>query len=192
MKIDELKHALSLHHEIEGDTLLFEYAEKDIELVCGSLVTIRQGTLQVIHLTVKEFLTATHGPKSSTYTDLLIDPAKASLQLTLACLECIKANCKKSIVRLDSGTARLDIELDAEAVIQRRCQAPLVEYASLTWTMHLTECDGAQMIGLAKAFEKTFDSPSTFYWVEACMVSSRTASCIYLQDWKKSSIMSQA
>ena len=133
------------------------------------MVTIRQGTLQVIHLTVKEFLTAKHGPKSSTYTDLLIDPAKASLHLTLACLECIKANCNKSIVRLDPGTARLDIELDVEAVIQRRFQAPLVEYASLTWMMHLTECDGAQMISLAKAFEKTFNSPSTFYWVEACM-----------------------
>ena len=169
LKIDELKHALALHHEIEGDTLLFEYAEKDIELVCGSLVTVRQGTLQVIHLTVKEFLTAPHEPKSSTYCDLLIDPAKASLSLTLACLECIRAGCNKSIVRLDSETARLDFTLDVEAVTQRQHQAPLVEYASLTWMMHLTECDGAQMIGVSEAFQKTFDSPSTFYWVEACM-----------------------
>ena len=169
MKVDELKHALSLHHEIEGDTLLFEYAEKDIELVCGSLVSVRQGTLQVAHLTVKEFLTATHGPQSSTYSDLLIDPAKASLHLTLACLKCIEANCTKSIVGLDPGMARLDIKLDVEAVIQRQRQAPLVEYASLTWMMHLIECEEDQMIGISKAFQNAFDSPSTFYWVEACM-----------------------
>ena len=169
LKVDELKHALSLHHEIEGDTLLFEYAEKDIELICGSLVTVRQGTLQVIHLTVKEFLTSTHGPKFSTYSNLLIDPAKASLHLTLACLKCINVNRNKSIVSLDPRIARLDIKLDVEAVIQRQRQAPLAEYASLTWMIHLIECDEVQMIGVSKAFQETFDSPSTFYWVEACM-----------------------
>ena len=161
---------MSLHHEIEGDTLLFEYAEKDIELICGSLVTVRQETLQVIHLTVKEFVTSTHGPKLSAYSDLLIDPAKANLDLTLACLKCIQVNCVRSIVSIDSRTARLDIKLDVEAVIQRQRQAPLAEYASMTWMMHLTECDGVQMIGASKAFQETFDSPSTFYWVETCMI----------------------
>ena len=170
MEIDELKHALSLHHEVEGDTLLSEYAERDIELICGSLVTIRQETLQVIHLTVKEFLTSTPGPQHATYSDLLIDPAKASLQLTLACLKCIKPNCNKPITSLDPGTARLDIKLDPEAVIRCQHQAPLMEYASLTWMMHLIDCDRAQMISISKAFQETFDSPSTFYWTEACMV----------------------
>ena len=160
---------MALHHEIEGDVLLFEYADKDIELVCGSLVTVRQGTLQVIHLTVKEFLTSTHGPNHSTYSDLLVDPAKASLHLTLTCLKCIKNSCNESIVDLDLEIARLDIRLDNEAVIQRQRQAPLAEYACLTWMMHLTDCDGVQMIGVSQAFQETFDSPSTFYWVEACM-----------------------
>ena len=179
LKVDELKHALSLHHEIEGDTLLFDHAEKDIELICGSLVTVRQGTLQVIHLTVKEFVTSTHRPKLSTYFDLLIDPAKANLDLTLACLKCIKVNCDRSIVSIDSRTARLDIKLDVEAVIQRQRQAPLAEYASLTWMLHLTECDRVQMIGVSKAFQETFDSPSTFYWVETCM-TSQSGSVLHL------------
>ena len=160
---------MSLHHEIEGDILLFEYADKDIELVCGSLVTIRQGTLQVVHLTVKEFLISAHGPSDSTYSDLLIDPAQASFHLTLACLKCIKYDCNKSFVDLDPRIARLDIKLGDDAVPQRQRQAPLVEYACLTWMVHLTDCDGAQMIGVSKALQETFDSPSTFYWVEACM-----------------------
>lgn len=73
------------------------------------------------------------------------------------------------MVDLDPGIARLDIKLDDEAVIQRQRQAPLAEYASLTWMMHLTDCDSVQMIGVSKTFKETFDSPSTFYWVEACM-----------------------
>lgn len=115
------------------------------------MITVRQETLQIIDLTVKEFLTITHGPKKSTYSDLLIDPAKASLRLTLACLKCI------------------NVKLDVEAVIQRQRQAPLAEYASLTWMMHLTEYEGAHMIGVSKAFQETFDSPSTFYWVTTCI-----------------------
>ena len=67
------------------------------------------------------------------------------------------------------GIARLDIKLDNEAVMQRQRQAPLTEYASLTWMMHLTECDGVHMIGVSKAFRAAFESPSTFNWVEACM-----------------------
>ena len=169
MKIDELKHALSLHHEVEGDTLLSDYAEKDIELICGSLVTVRQETLQVIHLTVKEFLTNTSGRQQTTYSGLLIDPAKASLNLTLACLKCIHLNCDKPLARLDPDIARLDIKIDVEAVIHRQRQAPLMEYASLVWMMHLIDCDGAQMIRVSKAFQETFNSPLTFHWVEACM-----------------------
>ena len=140
-----------------------------MELVCGSLITVRQGILQVIHLTVKEFLRSAHGPEYFTYYNLLIDPEKASFQLTLACLKCIKVSCKESMVDLDRGIARLDMKLDDKAVSQRRRLAPFAEYASLTWMMHLTDCNGVQMIGVSKAFKETFDSSSTFYWVEACM-----------------------
>ena len=169
LKLEELRHALSLQYEIEGDTLLSEYADKDIELVCGSLVTVRQGTLQTIHLTVKEFLTSTHGPTCSTYSDLLVDPAIASSHLTLVCLKCIKDSCNASMIDLGPGIARLDIKLNNGAVVQRRRQAPLAEYASLTWIMHLTECDGVQMVGVSKAFQAAFESPSTFNWIEACI-----------------------
>ena len=86
----ELKHALSLHCDIEGHTLLsddqhFPYSDKEIELVCGSLITVRKGTLQVIHLTVKEFLRATHGQGASLSSDLLVDLRQASLALAMVC-----------------------------------------------------------------------------------------------------------
>ena len=67
------------------------------------------------------------------------------------------------------GIARLDIKLDNEAVMQRQRHAPLTEYASLTWMMHMTDCDGVHMIGVSKSFQAAFESPSTFNWVEACM-----------------------
>ena len=115
------------------------------------------------------------------------------------------------MVDLAPGIARLDIKLDNGAVMQRQRQAPLAEYASLTWMMHLTECDGVHMIGVSKAFRAAFESPSTFNWVEAYMTfqpdsvlrllvgleeaieyvsglspdfwSEREPSCVFFTDW---------
>ena len=73
------------------------------------------------------------------------------------------------MVNIASGIARLDIKLDDGAVTKRQRQAPLAEYASFTWMMHLTDCDGDDMMGISKAFQAAFESPSTFCWVEACL-----------------------
>ena len=73
------------------------------------------------------------------------------------------------MVDLAPGIARLDIKLEDGAVTKRQRKAPLAEYASFTWMMHLIECDGVDMMGISKAFQATFESPSTFCWVEACL-----------------------
>ena len=57
------------------------------ELIGGSLLAVRKGTLQVIHLTVKEFLRATDGPRNSPHAELLVDPRQASMTLTHVCLK---------------------------------------------------------------------------------------------------------
>ena len=63
MKIDEIKHALVLHYETEGHSLLytdgcFPYSDRDIGLVCGSLVSDENDTLRIIHSTTKQYLTS--------------------------------------------------------------------------------------------------------------------------------------
>ena len=98
MKPNEVKKALSVLYEIEGDApLLMDHTSSDsdkyIELICGSLVDVRKGTLQVVHLTVKEFLRANDESRDSVPAELPIDTEKASLMLTYICLECIRSDC---------------------------------------------------------------------------------------------------
>ena len=57
ISFDELCMALSYQYKLEGHTLLgedstFPYSEKDIELMCGSLIVIRNGQVQPAHYTV--------------------------------------------------------------------------------------------------------------------------------------------
>ena len=158
---------------MDGDTLLteghtFPYSDKEIELVCGSLVTIRKGTLQVIHLTVKEFLRSRHGSEDSSFSSLLIDPDYGNLQLTLVCLRCIATNTKP-LVDLKSEAKHIDWGLDTDALDHRQAQAPLLEYASFSWLMHFVECKLDDMPEVILECERTFNSATTFSWVETCM-----------------------
>ena len=158
---------------MDGDTLLtedrsFPYSDKEIELVCGSLVTIRKGTLQVIHLTVKEFLTSRHKLDGSGFSSLLIDPDHGNLQLTLVCLRCI-ATHTKPLVDLKSEAKHIDWSLDTDALDQCQTQAPLLQYASLSWLIHFIECKLDDMPEVILECERTFNSPTTFSWVETCM-----------------------
>ena len=158
---------------MDGDTLLtddrsFPYSDKEIELVCGSLVTIRKGTLQVIHLTVKEFLRSRHKLDGFGFSSLLIDPDYGNLQLTLVCLRCIATNTR-SLVDLKSETKHIDWSHDTDALDQCQAQAPLLQYANFSWLMHLIECKLDDMPEVILEFERTFNSPTTFSWVETCM-----------------------
>ena len=128
---------MSLHYNIEGHILLsddqsFPYSDKEIELICGSLVTVRKGTLQVIHLTVKEFLRAAQGPGASVYSDLLVESGQASLALTRVCLKGIETGCTKPMVDIDSGIPRVDLSIDPSKIKILREEKPFLEYASFS------------------------------------------------------------
>ncbi|KAF6227691.1 hypothetical protein HO173_012021 [Letharia columbiana] len=173
--IDEIKQALTLHYEMDGDTLLtddrsFPYSDKDVELICGSLVTIRKGTLQVIHLTVKEFLRSRHKKDRSAFSSLLVDPERGSLQLTLVCLRCVATNAEP-LVDLGSSAPQIDWAFETDTLDRCQARAPLLEYASFSWLVHLIDCKLDDLLEVTPTFEKTFNSPATFSWVETCMAS---------------------
>ena len=160
---------------MDGDTLLtddrsFPYSDKDLELICGSLVTIRKGTLQVIHLTVKEFLRSSQETSDSTSPSLLVKPEHGSLQLSLVCLRCI-AGCAEPLVDLASKAPQIDWTLDPGALERCQARAPLLGYAVFSWLVHLIDCEPDDLLTITRTFLKTFSSPATFSWVETCMAS---------------------
>ena len=173
LSVAEVKQALTIQYDMDGDTLLaddrsFPYSDKDLELICGSLITIRKGTLQVIHLTVKEFLRSRHGTDDPTFSSLLVDPEHASLQMTLVCLRCIAANAEP-LADLKSKVPQIDWALDKDALDRCQARAPLLEYASFSWLVHMIDCKLDVLFEIAPIFKKTFNSSATFSWVEICM-----------------------
>ena len=159
---------------MESDIPLLEdrnllHSDKDIELICGSLLAFRKGTLQVIHLTVKEFLMATDGPKNPLHAELLVEPRQASMKLTHMCLKYLEINCVHPILNVKNETARMDFQILPPIVESLRDELPLAEYACFSWLAHLIECERKQVQGIAKIFWQAFSNPATFHWCELCM-----------------------
>lgn len=170
LKIDELRQALQSHYLREGHSLLstggsFPYSDKDIELVCGSLVTVRNETLQVVHLTVKEFIKA---PSGLTTLRLLADTKGASLQLTLVCLSFLRHECAEPIAKISQK----------RPIGARRSKRPFLEYACFSWLSHLTDCTSPEALEVSRSVYRTFDSPSTFGWIESCIALAREAGSV--------------
>lgn len=171
MKIDELRQALESHYRSEGHSLLsvdgsFPYSDKDIELVCGSLVAVRNDTLQVVHLTVKEYIKSSPGP---TTLRLLKETKCASCQLTLACLNFLKHKCAEPMAELfpERPIGTEEDELDRSLL---RSESPFLEYACFSWLNHLLECTSIDALEVSRSVFSTFSSPSTFGWIESCLV----------------------
>lgn len=170
MRIDELRQALESHYRHEGQTLLsadgsFPYSNKDIELVCGSLVTIRNGTLQVVHLTVKQYIKSPPGPTS---LRLLAETKGANLRLTLACLTLVRHNCLEPIAKL-FPLRPIGAEEEKPDRSLLRSKNPFLEYACFSWMIHLTDCTSMEALEVFRSVYCTFDSPATFGWIESCM-----------------------
>lgn len=159
MRIEELRQALTVHYQSEGHSLLcadgsFPYSDKDIELVCGSLVCIRNGTLQVVHLIVKEYIQSCSELDSSA---LLAETQSASSRLAIACLSFLGSKCTWSGTTLEKS--KVDLQ-------QLRTNAPFIEYAATFWMFHLTDSAAQDSVKACEVFRSTFNSASTFCWME--------------------------
>ena len=133
--------------------------------MCGSLVTVRNETLQVVHLTVKQYIKTQSG---STTLRLLAETRDANLQLALSCLRFVKYKCAEPVVELfpRRPIAAEENKLDLSLL---RSEKPFLEYACFSWLVHLTGCTTTEALEVSRSFYRTFNSPSTFGWVESCM-----------------------
>lgn len=134
--------------------------------MCGSLVTVRNGTLQVVHLTVKQYIKSPSWPSTSR---LLAGIKSTDLQLSLACLTLIRHNCVEPITKLFSQRP-IGADEDEHDLSLLRSKTPFLEYACFSWMIHLTNCTRMEAMEVSRCVHRTFDSPATFGWIESWMI----------------------
>ena len=72
---------------------------------------------------------------------------------------------------MESKVPQIDWALDPAALERCQARAPLLEYASFSWLVHLIDCKLDDLPKIVPIFQKTFSSSRTFSWVEICLSS---------------------
>ena len=172
LTMDELREALSCQYQAQGHTLLsdgeFPYTDKDIESMCGSLISIWHGQIQTVHQSTKEYLVRL-GEDRALSQDLSILPTSVdtSLQLTSVCLTYQEQLCKSSLVKIqmfpfDHHPKGFDIRM-------LQANKKLLEYSFFYWIYHVVGCPMDHRESLAAIILKHFSNFMTVSWIVVSM-----------------------
>lgn len=106
MTTDELREALCCQYQAQGHTLLsdgeFPYTDKDIENMCGSLLSIRQGQIRTVHQSTKEYLIGlSEDRRLGQSLSILPTSVDTSLQPASVCLIYQERLCRYSLAKFE-------------------------------------------------------------------------------------------
>ena len=173
LTMDELREGLSCQYQAQGHTLLsdgeFPYTDKDIETMCGSLISIRHGQIHTVHQSTKDFLVGLGEDKRSRHgLSILPNSADTSLHLASVCLRYQEELCKSSLVKLqispfDHCPKGFDIRI-------LQTNKKLLEYSSFYWAHHVVGCPMNYREPLVAIILKRFSNFMTLSWIVVSML----------------------
>lgn len=142
----------------------FLFSPSEIQIMCGSLVTVIDGIVQLAHLSIAEFLR--RGPPNmaqSKIGDFFVDIPSANIHLTSVCVEYLDRSLGDPPIQLaDRGR-----DLRSK---KATCLEGFLEYSIRNWLLHLTHCSIANLDILEALLRRFFLTPKMLYWLELWIV----------------------
>lgn len=171
--MDELREVLSCQYEAQGHTLLsdgdFPYTDKDIESMCGSLISIRHGQIQTVHQSTKNHLVGlAEVRRLGQDLSMLPTSVDTSLRLASVCLTYQEKFCKSSLVNLqmspfDHRPKGFDIQM-------LRANWKLLEYSFFFWIHHVLDCPINNRESVVAIILRHFSNFITVSWIVVSML----------------------
>ena len=167
LRLDEVGEALKLEYATaSGDPSFTQNllcSTRELELVCGSLVTVKNQSIQLIHLSTREFLLTPveSSPLQHTLHAFLVRRAEDSALLASVCVRFISPYCVPGKLSRDFAGRLLGMS------------APLLDYACFHWISHLVESHPEAVIQHQSNIERFLESRQSFYWIEMCFAVQR-------------------
>lgn len=173
LTMDELKEALCCQYQAQGHTLLsdgeFPYADKDIENMCGSLISIRHGQIQTVHQSTKEYLIGLSDDRRlSEGLSVLPTSLDTTLQLVSVCLMYQEKFCKSSLVKLQLFP--FDHLPEGFDVRMLQDDQKFLDYSFLFWIHHVSGCPIQYRESVAAMLLKHYSNFMTVSWIVVSMI----------------------
>ncbi|KAL8884110.1 MAG: hypothetical protein Q9215_007769, partial [Flavoplaca cf. flavocitrina] len=147
-----------------GSSQLLLCSTRELELVCGSLVTVKGGTIQLIHLSTKEFLLDRKRASDSKH-DLhafFVRTQDDNALLSGICVRYLSTCCIPGNLSRDDSSKGWHMN-----------DTKLFKYAYLNWIWHLTESSSQTLVRQKPILQRFFASRSSFHWLEICFTIDR-------------------
>lgn len=153
------------------NTLL--YGRKDIELVCGSLVTVNEDSIRLIHLSTRDYLRSSAEAigLEAPLNEFLVDVSLTQNHIALTCLEYLGS---RNVIETTNFTPTIDTaslarQIEISDIID---QNPLFEYAVQYWPSYITNNVYFGTAQAMKQVECFLHRPSAITWLEAYLFFS--------------------
>lgn len=181
LKLQEIREALQIDYAASDflgsdDTLL--YSMRDIELVCGSLIVIRGGTVELLHLSAKNYLQKIplDHELPRMLTEFFVDSQKSSSSLALHCTTYLLKYCQPRDLPPE------DICQWADSTIKSKAKLPLLEYACSSWLVHAADGVSSVLLAPQSSILTFIHSQASLIWVYFCLVLESYSSYHLLFD----------
>ena len=173
LTMDELRDALAFRYQAQGHTLLsdgeFPYADKDIEDMCGSLISIWHGQIQTVHHSTKEYLVGL-GENRQIGQGLEILPTSVDIsqQLASICLTYQEKICTSSLANLQIDP--FDRHPDGFDINILKDKKKFLEYSFFFWIHHVLGCPINHRESMVAIILRHFSNSMTISWVVVSML----------------------
>lgn len=181
LKLEELREALQIDYAARDflgsdETLL--YSTRDIELVCGSLIVIRGGTVELVHLSAKKYLQESplNDELPRMLSDFFIDSEKSNSSLALHCTTYLLIHCQPE------DLPPKDVCQWADSIFKSKAKLPLLEYACSNWLAHAADGISSSPLAPRSSILKFIYSRASVIWVYYCLVLESYSSYQLLFD----------
>ncbi|KAI4264650.1 MAG: hypothetical protein L6R42_000248 [Xanthoria sp. 1 TBL-2021] len=163
LRLTELGEALKIQYEAAVEDFTYSQhllcSTRELELVCGSLVTVKDGIIQLIHLSTKEFLVdqksaSNAGPDLQAF---FVQTQDDSAVLSGICVKYLANRCVPG--KLSRNDSSKGWQMD---------DSRLLEYAYLNWIVHLTDSSSQTLERQKPIVQPFLKSRNSVYWLELC------------------------
>lgn len=192
LRLSEIREILQFEIKQGSDDDDLLYSENDLELLCGSLVTTRNGVLQLIHLSIKEITQERPRdmlPENPCWP-FYVDVQKTSSQVANLCVlyavskqQNVDSYARPHLNPLSMSKPYRRTSNESQFVIS----APFIDYACNFWQAHLI--DGELDRDIVRELSSLLNFRFTILWIEFRLVEDPDSlhnlerSCKAMQDW---------
>jgi hypothetical protein len=183
LQLHEVREALRLDFSSDRSGSLSEnllISESQLELFCGSLVTVRSRLIRLVHASTHEYLQRTPHEQlpGNTLDEFFVDAGAENARIAGLCTSYLLTHC-------DSRNRNAE-KLSSETL---KAFHLLIEYSCFNWLAHLTESDPQALVKQEAIVGPFIRSRRPLYWLEFSMVLDPTCLTVLtfmlqtLLDW---------